>query len=424
MGLIRRRPSTRREVKRNAKMQLFKRRNKNEPGQILVIVAVGLVVIVAMVGIVIDGGYAWGKQRETQNGSDAAAEAGAVVLAQNLAGTVPAKTDADVLAAVNAAGAANKLGNAPTAYYTNFTGDLLTIAGAVTTSTADAAPVGNGQIPPSTAGVRVDGQQTFDTFLARVIGFNQFTTTTPAVARAGYLGGSCSAEAGCVILPVTVPVTVLGCDGSNNPAPVVPATLWPAPSNVLTVPLCKNGPGNVGWLDWTPTAGGTNELEDAILNPSNPALQWPGWFYITSTGNVNSANIEDALNTHKGEKVQFPQFDSTCDAQPTGPGINDCPPGSVGGNGSNQWYHLAGMSTFQFCTDDGSMPECSVAGGAPKEYVQGAYVNGNDQATCDTGNGATSCLAGKFVVISYEGQVEAAPGPNGGSSSVSVQLIR
>ena len=77
-------------------------------GQILVIVAVGLVVIVAMVGVVIDGGYAWGKQRETQNGSDAASEAGAVVLAENLvrAAQVPPvtpKTDAQVRVAVNSA---------------------------------------------------------------------------------------------------------------------------------------------------------------------------------------------------------------------------------------------------------------------------------------------------------------------------------
>ncbi len=100
----------------------------------------------------------------------------------------------------------------------------------------------------------------------------------------------------------------------------------------------------------------------------------------------------------------FPQFDATCDDQPSGPGINDCPVGHVGGHGSQQWYHLAGMSTFQFCTDDGSMPECTTAGGAPKNFTQGAYVNGNNRAICDTGNGATSCLAGKFIVISYEGQ--------------------
>ena len=92
-----------------------KSRHHDERGQILVIVAVGMVVIIAMVGIVIDGGYAWGKQRETQNGADSASEAGAAVLAWNLAytsrGLTAPKGDGDVLAAVNAAGQANDIGD-------------------------------------------------------------------------------------------------------------------------------------------------------------------------------------------------------------------------------------------------------------------------------------------------------------------------
>lgn len=84
-------------------------------GQVLVIVAVGFLVIVAMVGLVIDGGAAWARQRDTQNGADAVAEAGAVVLAERLAQV--SRTDADVASAVTDAIAANGLG--PTdAYYT------------------------------------------------------------------------------------------------------------------------------------------------------------------------------------------------------------------------------------------------------------------------------------------------------------------
>ena len=36
--------------------------------------------LIAMVGLVIDGGYAWGRQRITQNGADAIAKAGSVVI--------------------------------------------------------------------------------------------------------------------------------------------------------------------------------------------------------------------------------------------------------------------------------------------------------------------------------------------------------
>lgn len=394
-------------------------------GQVLVIVAVGMIVIVAMVGIVIDGGYAWGKQRDTQNAADASSKAGALKLAENLAGKSPANSDADVLAAVSTTAGANVVG-LPAAYYTDFDGNMITSTGAPATGTGDAAQVGGGLIPPNAAGVRAITDQTFDTFLARVIGFDQFTATADATARTGYLSGTCEAEAGCIILPITVPVTVLGCDGQNDPAPVTDSDgdkiLWSAPSDPLTIPLCKNGPGNVGWLDWTPTAGGTSELKDVILNPANPELRWPGWYYITSTGNINSLPVENALNTYKGQVVLIPQFDLTCDTQPSGPGVTDCPIANVGGNGSNQWYHLAGMSTFKFCTNDGSMPECDVPG--PKNFTQGAYINGNNKATCDTGNGATSCLAGKFVKIVYEGEVSAAPGVNSSSSTIGIQLIR
>lgn len=397
-------------------MKLWKRRgDSNKRGQVLVIVALGMVVIVAMVGVVVDGGYAWGKQRETQNGADSAAEAGGVVLAYNMSGASPVRTDADVAAAVNAAGAANDIGSDVTAYYTDIDGGLLNAAGTVVGSESAAAQVGGGVIPPGTFGVRAHGSQTFDTFLARVIGFDQFTTTTTATAVAGWTGGTCDADAGCFVLPITVPTTILGCDGSNQPLLDPEGDQWDPDLGIVTIPLCQNSPGNVGWLDWTPTAGGTSELEDAITNPSNPAIEWPGWFYVTSTGNVNAQQVEDALNAYAdlGRYVQFPQFNSTCDVDPT---VSGCPEDHVGGHGSQQWYHLAGMSTFQFCDD--SIPDCAAAG-----FTKGAYITGSNPI-CDTGNGGTSCLVGRFLVISYKGKVQAAPGPNPATASVSVQLIR
>lgn len=412
---------------------LTRRARRDERGQVLVIVAVSMVLLVAMVGIVIDGGFAWGKQRDTQNAADATAKAGALKLTENLAGVSPPNTDADVFDAVNDTADANVVG-LPGAYYTNFDGNLINASGTVVSSDAAAAAVGSGAIPPNAAGVKAVTNQTFDTFLARVIGFNQFTATADATARSGYLTGTCEAEAGCVILPVTIPVTVLACDGSNRPAPVTDADgdkiLWTAPSGTpLSIPLCQADPGNVGWLDWTPTGStpdcpgtGKAELACVIADPSNPGLRWPGWYYIPETGNPNSGPIENALQTYDGDTVLIPQFDLTCNTQPSGPGVTDCPIPNVGGNGTNQWYHLAGMSSFHLCTDSGSdtafIAECAAAG-----FTTGAYVQGSN-SECDTGNGATSCLAGKFVVISYEGEVAAAPGVNSASSIPGIQLIR
>ncbi len=390
---------------------MFSRSNEpHERGQVLVIVAMSLIVLIALVGLVIDGGLAWGHQRNTQNVADATAKAGATVLAERLGGAT--RADADVLAAVDATADANGLDDL-VAYYTDDQGRLLTSAGGLAANTSTAAVVGGGAIPANTAGVMSEGELEFETVLARVIGVDEFTTVATATAVAGYRTGTCPASAGCVVLPVTLPITILGCDGSNNPAPVEPEQQWKL-GVFYTLPLCKNGPGNVGWLDWTPTAGGTSELEDAIASPNNPALKWPGWYYITSTGNVNSKGIEDAINdNYNGEIVSIPIFDVTCDAQPTGPGGTDCPPGHEGGNGSNQWYHLAGMASLRLCGP--GITECGT-------FTQGAYISGSSPE-CDTGSGGTSCLAGIFEKIVEEGEVSSNPPPNAGIAQVGIQLI-
>jgi Flp pilus assembly protein TadG len=391
-------------------------RNRDERGQILIIVAAGLVVIIGMVALVIDGGYAFAKQRDTQNAADAIAEAGATMLMENLAGVSPANTDADVLTAVDQVAGDNNTA-VRSAYYTNITGDMLTCGGAVTTDETAAAEVGAGTcaIPPGAMGVLATAEQDFDTFLAGLIGFPEFTVTAPATAVAGYLGETCPADAGCAILPVTFPTIMMDCDGTNEVEYVSPASFWPNPSDVMVVPLCSgSSTGNVGWLDWTPTAGGASELEDAITTPSNPAMTWPGWYFVTQTGGPDT--VEPNMRTWDGHTVQIPLFDGTCDATPTGPGLNDCPPGQSPANG-NGWYHIAAMTSFELCSS--TISACTAAG-----YSHGTYIQGSNGSTCLTGNGATDCLVGRFVRTSYTGNVTAAPGPNPQGQDVGVQLIK
>lgn len=417
------------QTQRNTTMNT--NRHRNERGQVLVIVAVALVAIMAMVGLVVDGGFAWGKQRDTQNAADAAAEAGAVVMAQRLAGVVPAKTDLDVETAVLLAGSENGV-DPPDAWYTDIAGNLLDDTGAVVADRADAAKVGDvGVIPPNAAGVEAIGSQSFPTFLVRVIGFDQLTVTAPATAVAGYVTDVCSAEAGCDVIPVTVPVSVLGCDGQNDPKPVSPPKPWEPIMEPITVPLCRNGPGNVGWLDWTPTGGGTSELEQSIRFPDNDTMTIPDWFYITATGNINSSQIEDALNEVWGGEIGLiPQFDGTCNTAPGGPGLENCPAANVGGTGSNQWYHLPQFAAFEFCGGtpnwcDGTYDDGRGGTTSGPSYAKGAYISGNDSATCDTGNGGTACLAGRFVnFMGGPYTVGAGSGTTAPTSVIGVQLIR
>ena len=51
-------------------------------------------------------------------------------------------------------------------------------------------------------------------------------------------------------------------------------------------------------------------------------------------------------------------------------------------------------------------------------------MSGSNKAECDTGNGATSCLVGKFVDILATGTVGPGVGSGTGSKTIGVQLIK
>ena len=336
---------------------------RRQAGQVLVLVVLGLAAMLGIVGLVIDGGYAFAQQRGSQNGADASATAGALVIAQNLpfrAVSQPLpKSDTDVANAVNGAATSNSL-NSVTAYYTNIAGDLIRLDGTVTSNVAEAAPVGGGTLPAQAWGVRAYAVKSFDTFFARIPPFSltTITATTEATAAAGFAQDLGAGN----VLPVTIPINIIYCANNGTFQTQQPPTIWPLNQPTI-LPLCKgNASGNVGWLDWDPPAGGTSELIQAILNPSNPNIPVPSWQYVTSTGNVNSAGVEDALNTYAGKTVLIPFFDNSCTA-PNSAENSACPTGSGAGTGQNNWYHLPLFFGFKMDSPkaayiQGSNPEC------------------------------------------------------------------
>jgi hypothetical protein len=306
---------------------------RSEQGQVLVIVAVGLLAMIAMVALVVDGGHAWGQQREAQNGADAASEAGAVRLAQNLPFIAASKTqpynDSAVATAVQDKAGDNGIVIAQ-AIYTSFAGDPLPGPIAV-------GSLGNVPPPAAAAGVQVKADKDFDTFLAGVIGVQTMTAHAQATAVSGYLDTLPPNST----IPVTFPVTITACDGSGN---LIPGTDPWVVGNYYAVPLCKGGPGNVGWLDWTPPSGGVSDLTASVLSPDNPEITVPDWFFVAQTGNLNASQVEDALNTKHGSVVYIPLFDATCSTEPVGTGKGDCTTGP--GNGQNQYYHFPSYAAF------------------------------------------------------------------------------
>jgi hypothetical protein len=372
-------------------------RERAEEGQVLIIVALGLVVMIAMVGLIVDGGHAWGQFRDTQNGSDAAALAGATEMARNIPyqalGQVGPATDADVEAAVLDAMDANSV-DITVAYYADAYGDRL--AGDIQVGSLGAASP-----PAGAAGVEVTANKDFDTFLMGIIGFQSLTAEAEATAISGYIQDVCDAALGCNVLPVIFPFSPFFCDGTNSLEWSTESTEWP--TNVeFTIPLCSSGPGNVGWLDWDPPAGGTNELADAIENPNNPSIQIPSWQYISESGNINAGQVQTALEAWIGKPVMIPMFDETCDSDP-GSGSNPCPTGP--GNGQNQWYHIPQFAGF---------------------VISEVHISGSGgPGTCGSGNGSTGCLVGRFTSFVGPGNVI---GPSTGVvdpaiAAIGVQLV-
>ena len=336
-------------------------------GQTLVIVAVGMVVLVGMVGVVIDIGLQWGANRGSQNGSDATAEAGAIVLMEHLLGTT--KMDADVLDAVEQAAETNEIA-IELAEYTDVAGNSLSVE------------VGDGgNIPEDAQGIRVVGSRTLETFFARVIGVPELSVMTDATAVTGP-AEPCPADGPCAMLPITVPTTVVTCDGQNKSVatddPWIPVKDG---GDEYIIPLCGNNPGSVGWIDWSPTGGGAEELAGQLCEPDPPSLILPDWFWVTSAGNENSMPVDECFAKWIGSVIMIPLFQDTCR---TDPGDTDecTDPAPIGG--VNQWYYFPHAAAIN---------------------LTGVYVNGNHADECDTGNGATSCFTGSFVDASITGEV-------------------
>jgi len=345
-------------------------------GQALVVLVISIAVLLGGAAIVIDGGNAMGQQRGSQNAADAAALAGSLVVAEKFGGSN--RTDADVLGAMNTA-YSNNNSTMSTSYYVDFNGSIVGTVGR------------GGSIPGEADGVQANGGRTFDTFLASIMGQPTWTASASAMALAGALRSVCSADDGCGVMPVTFSIPITSCDGSSRPLrlgvdwPLVSLDTARADSSghyESIVPLCKNGPGGVGWLDMG--CGGT--LRDTILNPCNNSFDIPTWLH-TNTGNTNS--VESAVNTYAGQVILIPMFDATCRDVPSTGLPADC---TDPGNGNNLYYHIPRFAEFlldRAYIQSNNNPECNSAPGTP---LAG-------------GNGGTSCFKGWFVRYIRQGKI-------------------
>lgn len=419
-------------------------------GQALVIFAIALIFgMIPMIALIVDGGVAFAQHRGTQNASDAASETGATTLAQNMFAIQTngiRKTDADVLSALDASAAANRIkpfsagtGNS-VAYYTDIQGEMLAISGGTTTVQAQAIRVGSlgaALVPTCSgsadctmgvaSGVIAYGTRDFDTTFARVIGMSQFTASAKATSVAGYI--QCDEASICGFLPVTFATVQNTCDGSGN-AVYDPSKVWRAvdppytAANEATLSLCKKGEGAFGWLDLGP-----GNTADEITNPPTGPYPVPSWL-LGQPGNPN--NVEDELDAYHGplvgvyepgldKGVFIPFFDALCNEDrpdgeapvfpgPTGPFPGECS-GNPSGGGANRYYHIPyyiGFIMDEAYVQGNNFPECNVPPGGPLPL----------------GNGSGGCLKGWISIIAGPpGPVGSAPPGGNPDAPLGVQLI-
>lgn len=370
-------------------------------GQVLAIGAILFIGLISMGALLLEGGNAFAQQRVTQNGSDAAANAGALVLAQRLGGV--SKTDADVLAAVTSITGTNGL-TSFTGYYTDVRGAALDSSGNPTSGSGNpAAAVGGGSIPANSQGVAVRGTKSFGTVLARAIGINAIDASADATAVTGRVVGG-------AFLPVVFPVSISDCDQSGGLTPPFTQDMWdtsnPPPSGSVypvgteyIVPLCKTGSGSFQILDLDPALTCLEEAQ----NP--PFIEWTTFpvDVPVDTGNNCAKPIADAVMANLRLKPILIPF---CDSQ--------CIPS---GNGSNAVYHITGVAAFYIdYMDDTNNKNNTMCNRATSPY------SGQPLTNIIGGNGSSSCVVGWFIEFITAGPVGA--GTVGNGEAIGIQLIR
>jgi Flp pilus assembly protein TadG len=373
---------------------------RNERGQILAVGAFVVIGLIAMAGLVLEGGNAFAQQRATQNGSDAAADAGAVVLAQRLGGA--SRTDLDVSTAVNTISGTNGI-TAVVARYTDVKGRLIDVNGALTSSSGNpSAAVGGGTIPPNAQGVAVRGTRTFAAIIGRALGF----TTCDASAEATAITGQ---GVGGAFQPIIFPVSISGCDTSGTTTPFTqdmwetsdpPTTVGGFPNGTeYIVPLCKTGSGSFQILDLDPNLNCAEEAADP------PLIEWDLFPVDVPVDNGNNCAkpIADEVNANlRLTPLMIPFCDS------------DCVPS---GGGSNGVYHVTGVASFyiDYMSDTNNPNNSECQGGTSPN-------SGQTLTNVIGGNGSSSCVVGWFIQYITNGPVGSGPVDN--AEAIGVQLIR
>lgn len=315
------------------------RRLGSERGQILVIVAGGLIGILAIAALALEGGTIVLNRRDGQNSADLSSLAGAHMVAQHY--TAGGRTQAQVHGAVNGSLDLNNCGttaSAPCAWTANFVGAGLSDLGPVSNSSS--------AVPTGALGVRVEVTRSPGAILGRVLGFTAWSVSTEATA----ISAKPSSFPSGTMLPIALcgwgQSGVNDClQASNSPVNVIDFQ----PGQIYDITDGKDAPGGFGWLSWT-GSNAANALAESICNPNNTSFSLdspydsPGsyggyigtnpadgetWFPV-DPGKSNANDVRNCLDgwISSGATVLVPVYDI------------------ITGTGNDAAYHITGVAAF------------------------------------------------------------------------------
>ncbi len=342
--------------------------NRHNGGQSMVVVALLLVVLIGMLAIVLDGGYAYLKRRTAQSAADAGALAGARELC--------------------------------------VTGDHVLAVNRALEYTLDRNKALNATAYTEPGVVTVEAYIPFTTFFGRVLGQPEITSS--AIAAAGCFAPSAAQG----ILPVawncSPPIegfpsgsvdcqilygknyVIMDSKGSDEDFFCQDPPNSGIPAGTLDCDYDDDGlndllaGGDRSWLDLDGGGGGSSELVDWINGGFDAEVIRHTWF----GGQTGVANdVFQAAWGRTGDYVLFPVFDQYCDEPGALPEVS-CPDlyhpedkTVLSGGSATLYYHIITFALFKItCVDAPPHGPCPghEAAGLPNNVktIEGFFVRG------------------------------------------------
>jgi hypothetical protein len=288
-------------------MQRLRHSRDLERGQVLIIAAGGLITLMMLVGLVLDGGVAIFNRRDAQDTSDIMALAGTRFVAdvhRNEAQVDPTITT--TFEALTRSATANDcvaLGASPCTWQAWFV--VRSATGPVDSSSVVAAST----VPANALGVRVAVTRNPRTFVVAIVGISSWTVSAQATAIAER---GTTAPAGQLL-----PIAFKG----------DPTTAY-NPGQVYDLTDGKDAPGGFGYISWS-GSNDANTLANSLCTADNPEFSLPHTF-PGDPGKTNASDVRACLAKliTSGQTVLIPIYSTTT------------------GNGNGAVYTIIGVAAF------------------------------------------------------------------------------